>query len=52
LDIKGNEFNKATKNYYLEKLKEKSLEKSLSAFESDDEEEENDLVKNFTEMKI
>jgi len=49
LDIVGNEFKKATKEYYREKVGDK---KYLSAFDSDDEDEESDLVKEFSEMNI
>jgi len=52
LDIKGNEFKKSTKKYYKEALETKGLSSCLSAFESDDEEDEDDLAKNFSELKI
>jgi len=49
LDIVGNEFKKAAKEYYREKVGDK---KYLSAFDSDDDDEESDLVKEFSEMNI
>ena len=52
LDIKGNEFKKSTKNYYKEKLQKIGLEKTLSAFESGESDNEDELVKNFSDLKI
>lgn len=50
LDIVGNEFRKAAKEYYREKVGES---KYLSAFDSDEEdEEETDLVKEFSDLTI
>jgi Ran GTPase-activating protein 1 len=49
LDIVGNEFKKAAKEYYREKVGDK---KYLSAFDSDDDDEESELVKEFSEMNI
>ena len=44
LDIKGNEFKKSNKEYYEKTLKEKGFDtKILSKYESDDEDEVNDL---------
>lgn len=50
VDIVGNEFKKATKEYYRQKAEDK---KYLSAFDSDEEdEEENALAKEFSDMAI
>lgn len=52
MDIKGNEFKKSTKTYYKEKLQKVGLEKTLSAFESGESDNEDDLVKNFSDLKL
>jgi len=49
LDIQGNEFNKSTKQYYKEKAGEKNF---LSAFESGDEDEEEEITKAFGNLSL
>lgn len=51
MDIKGNDFKKTTKSYYLNKMKEINCLQALSKFESDEEEEE-ELLKTFSDLKI
>lgn len=49
LDIKGNEMKKAAREYYKEKAKEQI---KFCGFESGDEDDEDELVKEFTNLRI
>ena len=45
MDIKGNDFTKSNKKYYEDKLKEFNKAKIISGYESDEEDESNELMK-------
>lgn len=44
LDIKGNDFNNGTKKFYTENLREKGVSNVVSNFDSDDEDEDQDVA--------
>ena len=52
MDVKGNDFNKFTRNYYKDKMKEANLLNALSAFESGESEDEDELAKQFADLSI
>ena len=49
LDIKGNEMKKAAREYYKEKAKEQI---KFCGFESGDEDDEDELAKEFSNLRI
>jgi hypothetical protein len=52
LDIKGNDFTKSNKNYFKQKLDEKGIFSVMSGYESDEEDDSNDLLRQFNELKL
>eukprot|EP01017_Pseudomicrothorax_dubius_P046883 TRINITY_DN8324_c0_g3_i2.p1 TRINITY_DN8324_c0_g3~~TRINITY_DN8324_c0_g3_i2.p1 ORF type:complete len:356 (+),score=102.93 TRINITY_DN8324_c0_g3_i2:1418-2485(+) len=52
IEVKGNDFNGATKKHYRELTKQREVEEALSRFESDDEDEEEAVVREFAELSL